>query len=79
MLRASIQFNKVSNSSVFFGELPKYDNSLDDEIEKRERALQSAILKIKNRYGKNSILRGINYMEGATTKMRNQQIGGHRA
>ncbi len=63
----------------FFGELPKYDNSLDDEIEKRERALQSAILKIKNRYGKNSILRGINYMEGATTKMRNQQIGGHRA
>ena len=44
----------------------------------RERKMQEAILSIKNRFGKNSILKGMNFEEGATAKDRNRQIGGHR-
>jgi DNA polymerase V len=36
-------------------------------------------LAIKQRFGKNAILRGLNFEEGATAKERNEQIGGHRA
>ena len=49
------------------------------EARKRERSLQKTLLKIKNTYGKNSILRGLNYAEGATQRDRNYQIGGHKA
>ncbi|MCR4918527.1 MAG: DNA methylase [Prevotella sp.] len=45
----------------------------------KERRLQEARLAIKRRYGKNAILRGLNYEEGATAKERNEQIGGHKA
>lgn len=45
----------------------------------RERNRQLAILKITRKYGKNAILKGMNLEEGATTKERNQQIGGHKA
>ncbi len=45
----------------------------------RERNRQEAILSIRKRYGKNAILRGMNFEEGATAKDRNQQIGGHKA
>ena len=45
----------------------------------KERRLQEAQLKIKRRFGKNAILRGLNYEEGATAKERNAQIGGHKA
>jgi DNA polymerase V len=45
----------------------------------KERRLQEVQLKIKQRFGKNSILRGLNFNEGATAKERNAQIGGHKA
>jgi len=44
----------------------------------REKKMQLAILEIKNRYGKNAILKGTNLEEGATTMERNKQIGGHK-
>jgi len=50
----------------------------EQELEK-ERKLQEAMLSIRHRYGKNAILHGTSYQEGATGKDRNQQIGGHRA
>lgn len=40
---------------------------------------QKAVLSIKDRFGKNAVLRGFNYLEGATTKQRNGMIGGHQA
>ena len=46
---------------------------------KKERKMQEALLKIKQKYGKNSILKGLNFEEGATAKERHQQIGGHKA
>ena len=45
----------------------------------KERRLQEVQLKIKQRYGKNALLRGLNFAEGATAKERNEQIGGHKA
>jgi DNA polymerase V len=41
--------------------------------------MQEAQLRIKQRFGKNAILRGLNFDEGATAKDRNNQIGGHKA
>ena len=45
----------------------------------REKRMQQAMLKIKKKYGKNAILKGMNLEEGATTVNRNKQIGGHKA
>lgn len=45
----------------------------------RERRRQEAVLDIRRRYGKNAILKGMNYLEGATMRERNEQVGGHRA
>lgn len=45
----------------------------------RERKMQKTMLTIKKRYGKNAILKGMNFEEGATAKDRNSQIGGHKA
>lgn len=45
----------------------------------RERRREEAILRIKRRFGKNAILKGLNFAEGATQRDRNNQIGGHKA
>ena len=50
------------------------------ELDMVDKALlQQAVLHIKNKYGKNAILKGMNYEEGATAAQRNRQIGGHKA
>lgn len=45
----------------------------------KERRLKETELAIQKRYGKNALLKGTNLQEGATTKERNGQIGGHKA
>lgn len=47
--------------------------------ERREENMQLAVLKIKHKYGKNAVLKGMNFEDGATMRERNHQIGGHRA
>ncbi len=47
--------------------------------EEKERKLQEAMLSIKEKYGKNAILKGTNFKEGATGRERNKQVGGHKA
>lgn len=49
-----------------------------DEVE-REKRREQAVLEISKKYGKNAILRGMNYLQGATQRERNTFIGGHRA
>ncbi len=49
------------------------------EAEEKERRLQQATLKIQEKYGKNALLKGMNFLEGGTTIERNGQIGGHKA
>ncbi len=61
------------------------DFALDPAKEKekaereREKRRQKAVLEIQERFGKNAILKGMNFEEGATTRERNAQIGGHKA
>ena len=47
--------------------------------DEREDRMQKTMLAIKKRYGKNAILKGVSFEEGATGKSRNEQIGGHKA
>ena len=50
----------------------------DYEAEEREKKIQQAVLEIRQKYGPNMILKGINYLECGTARERNLQIGGHR-
>lgn len=45
----------------------------------KERKMQETILQLKKRFGRNAVLRGLNFAEGATGRERNAQIGGHKA
>ena len=52
----------------------------EEEVrQERERRIQEAMLGIKKKYGKNAILSGGSYLDGATARERNRQIGGHKA
>jgi DNA polymerase V len=51
----------------------------EEQRRKRERRLMEATLAIRKRYGKNALLKGMNFDEGATARERNKQIGGHKA
>lgn len=48
------------------------------QMEKEEK-IQEAVLQVKNKYGKNSVLKGISFNDKATARQRNNQIGGHKA
>ena len=64
-----------------FSDAEKQNNLLETEkrAEVKERKLQGTLLNIKEKYGKNSILKLMDLEEAATTKTRNEQIGGHHA
>ena len=63
-----------------FSDYQNYEENKEKENKelKKEENLQKALIDIKNRFGKNSVLKGTNYEEGATGKDRNEQIGGHK-
>ena len=52
-------------------------NLFDEALSEKERKAQEAVLQIKNKFGKNAVLRGISLEEKATGRMRNKLIGGH--
>ena len=64
-----------------FSDSEKQTNILENEKkeESKERKLQGTLLNIKEKYGKNSILKLMDLEKAATTKKRNEQIGGHHA
>lgn len=51
----------------------------DQEKIDKERKLELTMSNIKNKMGKNTILRGMDLQEGATTILRNNLVGGHNA
>ena len=59
-------------------QLKKEEVKLEKDLEKEKR-LQEATLKLKQKYGKNAVLKGMNLVVGATGKDRNNTIGGHKA
>ena len=58
---------------------PDQLNLFSDSDPERERNMQKALLEIRDRFGKNAIVKGLNLRDGATAIDRNSQIGGHRA
>lgn len=66
---------------TFFENIEEKDRRLEKEKKEleREKRMQNAIVGIKHKYGKNAILKGMNFKEAATAKDRNRQIGGHKA
>ncbi len=59
------------------GDFSQLDLFTDISKTEKEKNLQDAMLQIKKRFGKNAILRGTSYTDGATGRQRNQSIGGH--
>lgn len=55
------------------------DHKKFEKEKTREKNIQKAVIDIKKKYGKNAILKGTNFKEGAMTIERNNQIGGHKA
>ena len=51
----------------------------DREELSRERSRQEAVSAVKQRFGKNMLLKGIDLLPAATARERNEQIGGHRS
>lgn len=72
--RFSVTFNNVIE-----GMGQQYDLFTDPVELEREHCIQKTMLDIKDKYGKNAILKAMNLQEGATTIERNKQIGGHRS
>ncbi len=50
----------------------------EDAALEKERRMQEALLHIRDRYGKNAVVKGLNLQEGATAIERNNQVGGHK-
>ena len=73
--------NEAFEQMNLFDELEEVRTQKEEEEKRleKERRLQETMLSIKQRYGKNSILHGTSYQEGATGRDRNKQIGGHKA
>lgn len=85
--RLTVTFpNVMDEDRARTGTFVQYDLFTDpSELEKqeqkreREKKMQKAMLDIKEKYGKNAILKGMSLEEGATAIERNRQIGGHKA
>lgn len=85
--RINIVANNVVNEEILnkqksfeqmdlFGNYQEKDKQLQEEQE--EKRLQKALLNIKQKYGKNAIIKGMNLQKDGTTIERNKQIGGHK-
>lgn len=59
--------------------MPCLDLFGERQDNEKERKRQKAILEIRNKFGKNALLKGLDFEEGATARERNSQIGGHKA
>ncbi len=60
-------------------EAQAHEDAAREAEREKERKQQKVVLAIKEKYGKNAILKGMNLEEGATQRDRNAQVGGHRA
>jgi DNA polymerase V len=68
----------VAAENLLGEEFATVDLFTDLQAEGKERDLQRAVLAVKSRFGKNSLLTGTNFREGATGRERNELVGGHR-
>lgn len=72
--RVTLAFNRVVDEMY-----QQYDLFTDPAEIEREHKIQKTMFEIKEKFGKNAILKGMNLEKGATTIERNRQIGGHKS
>lgn len=72
--RVSISCNDIRSEQAL-----QYTLFDDPESLQRNRQLQKTLNGLHRRFGRNAVLKGMNYQQGATTRERNHQIGGHRS
>ena len=82
--KAAIQSIPIRRLAISFGDVcdegcEGYDLFTDWNSVEKEKSREKAVLEIKERFGKNAVLRGVNFSEGATQRERNEMIGGYRA
>jgi DNA polymerase V len=70
--KVNVSFNNLVDDAY-----RQYDLFTNPVVLEKEKNLQKAMISIKKKYGKNSVLKGMNLEEGAKTMERNNQIGGH--
>ena len=73
--RMSIAAIRLSPASEVPPQLSLFSSQQDDD---RERSLLRTSIALHKRFGKNSLVRGMDLLEAGTTRERNEQIGGHR-
>ena len=71
--------NGMAQLDLFADDTVQQQREAEDAQLAREKRRQKAVLDIRKKFGKNAILKGMNYKEGATARDRNSQIGGHKA
>lgn len=74
----NMKYNQQLSLFMNFDQVEKDEEKLKKELEKEKR-LQKATLQLKEKYGKNAVLKALDYQEGATARERNDTIGGHKA
>lgn len=74
----NIETTEQLNLFVDYEKVDQQKAVLKKQMQK-DQSVQETLLQIKQKYGKNAVLKGMNLEEGATTKQRNEQIGGHKA
>ena len=74
--KITLSLNNIIDSDLIGMQPNLFSGSKDYQKEKR---LQQAVVDIKNKFGKNSLLRGISFESKATARLRNKLIGGHNS
>ena len=76
--RMPLRHISISFNNIVDDEYRQLDLFTDYKGEEKENKVQKAMISIKDKYGKNAVVKGMNLEEGGTTIQRNNQIGGHR-
>lgn len=78
--KSDIKENIIYEQFSLFSDNDKLSNELESQkkSELQEEYLQKVVIDLKNKFGKNAVLKGMNLESGATTIERNKQIGGHK-
>ena len=76
---ANVIYRRSVHGEIACGKQLNMFDSADAENENKDGKISRSVIKIKDKYGKNAILKGVSFEEGATQKKRNGQIGGHKA
>ena len=77
-LQAKLDASETAKSLAVSEALEK-KKAAEAAADDKERRLQKATLLLQAKYGKNAVLKGMNLSEDGTTRLRNEQVGGHKA